>query len=74
MIDRSSRSHRVAVLAFLWLAARLGIMVIESLTMQLLAFGIFKGEVNLLIALDCIRLQALEEQLMGIGLIALDCI
>ena len=54
VIDRSSRSHRAAVLAFLWLAAKLGIMVIESLTMQLLGFGIFKGEVNLLIALDCI--------------------
>ena len=54
VIDRSSRSHRTAVLAFLWLAAKLGIMVIESLTMQLLGFGIFKGEVNLLIALDCI--------------------
>ena len=54
VIDRSSRSHRAAVLAFLWLAAKLGIMVIESLTMQLLGFGIFKGEVTLLIALDCI--------------------
>ena len=74
MIERSSRSHRVAVLAFLWLAAKLGLMVVESLTMQLLGFGIFKSEVNLLNALDCIRLHPIASDCIRLHLIASDCI